>query len=145
MQALSQTERPIQIHTVSDGVETLAFLRREPPYQDAPRPDMILLDLNMPRKDGRELLADIKTDLDLKSIPVIVLTTSSAEQDRSIAYALHANCYVVKPADFKQFKAAIKAMEDFWFNVVALPAAEEAPNVAVPRNAAPPEMLRGAK
>ncbi len=125
-QALAQTERTIQIQTVSDGAEALAFLRRELPYQDALRPDIILLDLNMPRKDGRELLAEIKEDPHLKCIPVIVLTTSAAEQDRSTAYALHANCYVVKPPDFKQFKAVIKALEDFWFNVVAFPGGEEA-------------------
>jgi CheY-like chemotaxis protein len=120
-QALMQTERPVEVHTVSDGVEALAFLKQAPPFSEAERPDLILLDLNMPRKDGREVLSEIKVDSDFKCIPVIVFTSSSADQDLHIAYNLHANCYVVKPADFKRFKETVKSIEDFWFNTVAFP------------------------
>ena len=120
-QALSETKDPIEAHTVSDGVEALAFLRREGAYAEAPRPDLILLDLNMPRKDGRELLAEIKNDPEFATIPVIVLTSSSAEQDIAIAYKYHANCYVVKPPDFKKFRAVIQSIESFWFRNVAFP------------------------
>lgn len=119
--ALQQNKRPPRVHTVNDGVEALAFLRREEGYADAPRPDIILLDLNMPRKDGRELLAEIKNDRKLQRIPVIVLTSSGADQDVAQAYALHANCYIVKPVDFNKFKEVLKAMEDFWFDHVTLP------------------------
>ena len=106
---------------VDDGEKALRFLRRHGEYADAPRPDLILLDLNLPRKDGREVLEEIKTDLDLQTIPVVVLTTSEAEQDVLRAYALHANCYISKPVDFKQFVLAVKAIENFWFTVVKLP------------------------
>ena len=133
-QALQQTERPVEVHTVSDGVEALAFLRQEPPFTAAPRPEIIFLDLNMPRKDGREVLGEIKSDRDLKCIPVIVFTSSSADQDLHTAYSLHANCYVVKPADFKRFKETVKAIEDFWFNAVALPSLEPAANAAAAEN-----------
>jgi CheY-like chemotaxis protein len=109
------------VHAVHDGVEALAFLRREGKYSEAPRPDIILLDLNMPRKDGRELLAEIKHDENLQSIPVIVLTSSSAEQDIRNAYSLHANCYITKPADFDRFKEVIRAIDNFWFLNVTLP------------------------
>ncbi|HEY3378107.1 MAG TPA: response regulator [Armatimonadota bacterium] len=106
---------------VEDGVLALEFLRREGAYADAPRPDLILLDLNLPRKDGREVLAEIKTDPDLQTIPVVVLTTSEAEPDVLRAYALHANCYITKPVDFRQFLSVVKAIENFWFSVVKLP------------------------
>ena len=109
------------LSVVKDGVEAMAFLRKEGKYADAPRPDLILLDLNMPRKDGREVLAEVKSDDDLKIIPVVVLTTSKAEQDVVKAYGLHANCYISKPVDFDQFAAVIRAIEQFWFNVVLLP------------------------
>jgi two-component system response regulator len=109
------------LHIVNDGVEALAFLRRQPPYENVPRPDLILLDLNLPRKDGREVLADIKNDELLKRIPVVVLTTSRAEEDIFKAYGLHANCYVTKPVDFDQFAEVVKAIESFWFTIVALP------------------------
>ena len=105
-----------------DGVEALAFLRREGKYADAPRPDVILLDLNLPKKDGREVLEEIKADPSLARIPVVILTSSEAERDIVQAYALHANCYVTKPVDLDQFITVVKSIEDFWFTIVKLPA-----------------------
>jgi len=109
------------MHVAEDGVEAVAFLRREGKYADAPRPDLILLDLNLPKKDGREVLAEIKTDEDLKRIPVVVLTTSKAEQDIFRAYDQHANCYITKPVDLDQFIKIVKGIEEFWFTIVKLP------------------------
>ncbi len=106
---------------VDDGVEAMAFLRREGKYVKATRPDLILLDLNLPKKDGREVLAEIKADEQLRRIPVVVLTTSSAEQDILKMYDLHANCYITKPVDLNQFSAIVKAIEEFWFTIVKLP------------------------
>ena len=106
---------------VGDGVDALAYLRRERQYAAAPRPDIILLDLNLPRKDGREVLAEIKEDETLRTIPVVVLTTSQAEQDILRSYGLHANCYVTKPVDLDQFITVIKSIDDFWLGVVQLP------------------------
>jgi CheY-like chemotaxis protein len=106
---------------VSDGVEALAFLRREGKYAQATRPDLILLDLNLPRKGGREVLAEIKADDRLKRIPVVVLTTSQAEEDIARAYHLNANCYIAKPVDLDQFMRVVKTIEDFWLTVVRLP------------------------
>jgi len=108
---------------VEDGVQALQFLRREPPYAEAPRPDMIMLDLNLPRKDGREVLAEIKADENLKTIPIVVLTTSRAEQDVLRAYQLNANCYINKPVDFNQFLDVVRSIESFWLFVVTLPPA----------------------
>lgn len=110
-----------EIHVVEDGVQAMEFLRRKGTYASAPRPDLILLDLNLPRKNGREVLAEIKADEELRSIPVIVLTTSSAEEDILRAYNLHANCYVVKPVGFENFLKAVQSIRNFWFSVVALP------------------------
>ena len=110
-----------QLHVVEDGVAALDFLQRRPPHQDAPRPDLILLDLNLPKKDGREVLAAIKADASLKLIPVVILTTSQAEEDVIRAYALNANCYVTKPVDFLQFTRIVQAIESFWLTVVTLP------------------------
>lgn len=110
-----------EISVVNDGVEALAYLRREDRYADASRPDVILLDLNLPKKDGREVLAEIKQDPDLKCIPVVILTTSLAEQDIFKTYNLHANCYVNKPVDLERFMTVVKSIEMFWFNVVKLP------------------------
>lgn len=104
-----------------DGVEAMAFLRREGKYAGAPRPDLILLDLNLPRMDGREVLAAIKADERLRRIPVVVLTTSRAEQDVLRSYDLHVNCYVTKPIDLDQFITVVKTIEDFWLTVVVLP------------------------
>ena len=109
------------LHVVRDGVEALAFLRREPPYADAVRPDLILLDLNLPRKDGREVLAEVKADESLRTIPVVVLTTSQAEEDILRAYGLHANCYITKPVNFAGFVKMVRSLNDFWFTVVTLP------------------------
>jgi CheY-like chemotaxis protein len=109
------------LHNAVDGVEAMAFLRKEGKYADAPRPDVILLDLNMPRKDGREVLAEIKADPDLKRIPVVVLTTSAAEEDILATYDLHANSYITKPVDLDQFISIVRSIEDFWLAIVQLP------------------------
>jgi CheY-like chemotaxis protein len=106
---------------VTDGVEALAFLRREGKFSDAHRPDLILLDLNLPRKDGREVLAEVKKDPDFRRIPVVVLTTSQADEDVLNAYHLNANCYISKPVDLLQFMKVISAIENFWLTVVKLP------------------------
>jgi CheY-like chemotaxis protein len=110
-----------QLDVVHDGVEALAWLRREGAYAEAPRPDLILLDLNLPRKDGREVLAEIKSDPELRRIPVVILTTSGDERDVLAAYDLHANSYVVKPVDLDQFITIMKSIKDFWFQIVKLP------------------------
>ena len=109
------------LNTVEDGVQALAFLRRQGQFANAPRPDLIMLDLNLPRRDGREVLAEIKADQDLRTIPVVVLTTSRAEQDVLRAYNLHANCYITKPVDFEQFLDVVRSIESFWLFVVTLP------------------------
>ncbi len=109
-----------RLSVVGDGVEALAFLRREGPYGNAPRPDLILLDLNLPKKDGRDVLAEIKVDKDLKRIPVVVLTTSNAEKDVLRTNDLHANCYITKPVDFEQFVKVVKLIENFWFTIIKL-------------------------
>ena len=108
-------------HHVRDGVEAIDFLKRRGDYADMPRPDLILLDLNLPRKDGREVLEEIKEDRNLRMIPVVVLTTSSAEEDVLRSYGLHANCYIVKPIDLEQFLNVVKAIENFWVCIVKLP------------------------
>ncbi|RQP25186.1 response regulator [Piscinibacter terrae] len=110
-----------ELAVASDGVAALDYLLRRPPHENATRPDLILLDLNLPRKDGREVLAAIKADPSLRSIPVVVLTTSQAEEDVVRAYNLNANCYVTKPVDFAQFTRIVQAIEDFWLTVVTLP------------------------
>jgi len=120
-EALKDGRLSNRIHLAEDGVEALAFLHRNGKYGDAPRPDLILLDLNLPRKDGREVLEEIKADEDLKRIPVVVLSTSGAEQDIIKSYDLHANCYVCKPVDLTQFMKIVRSIEDFWFSIVRLP------------------------
>jgi two-component system, chemotaxis family, response regulator Rcp1 len=110
-----------RLHTVEDGEAALDFLHRRGVYANAARPDLILLDLNLPKKDGREVLADIKNDADLKLIPVVVLTTSVAEEDIARAYGLHANCYIAKPMDLGEFAKIVKSIDDFWFSIVKLP------------------------
>lgn len=110
-----------QLHVVPDGVEALAFLRGQGEHADAPRPGLILLDLNLPRKDGREVLEEIKSDASLRSIPVVVLTTSQAEEDILRSYNLHANAYVAKPVDFERFIDVIRQIDDFFVSVVKLP------------------------
>lgn len=109
------------LHVVKDGVEALEFLRREGPYENAPRPGLILLDLNLPRKDGREVLSEIKADAELRSIPVVVLTTSEAEEDILRSYSLYANAYVTKPVDFDRFIEVVRQIDDFFVTVVKLP------------------------
>ena len=126
LEALKDGKVNNHLSVVEDGVEALAFLRREGKYADASRPDLILLDLNLPKKDGREVLAEIKTDEDLKRIPVVVLTTSKAEKDILRTYNLHANCYISKPVDFDQFVIVVRLIEDFWFTIVKLPRGEGA-------------------
>jgi two-component system, chemotaxis family, response regulator Rcp1 len=123
VEALKEGKVHNHLSVVSDGVEALAFLRNQGPYSDAPRPDLMLLDLNLPKKDGREVLAEIKDDPSLRRIPVVVLTTSEAEADVLKSYALHANCYITKPVDLEQFIHVIGTIEDFWLTIVKLPAA----------------------
>jgi len=120
-EALADTKIPYRMQTVGDGLHAMRYLRKEDKYTEAQRPDIILLDLNLPVKDGREVLAELKADKSLCQVPVIVLTTSSREADINAAYGLNANCYIVKPIDFNEFCNVIKAIENFWFNVVSLP------------------------
>ena len=115
----SRTES--EIHVVEDGIQAMAFLRQELPYTKAPRPDLVLLDLNLPRKDGYKVLTEMKADPDLRRIPVIVLTTSTAEADIDRCYESHANCYIAKPVDFDEFERVIQEIESFWFQCATLP------------------------
>jgi CheY-like chemotaxis protein len=123
IEALKDFKVRNNVSVVEDGVQALQFLRRQAPYGEAPRPDMIMLDLNLPRKDGREVLAEIKADENLKAIPIVVLTTSRAERDVLRAYQLNANCYINKPVDFNQFLDVVRSIESFWLFVVTLPPA----------------------
>ena len=109
------------LHVVDDGEKAMAFLRREGLYTDALQPDLILLDLNLPKKDGRQVLAEIKADDNLRRIPVVILTTSRAEEDVLKSYNLHANCYIAKPIDLNQFLNVVRSIEDFWLSIVVLP------------------------
>jgi chemotaxis family two-component system response regulator Rcp1 len=120
-EAFRDANGSIRLHVVSDGVEAMAFLRQEGPHADALRPDLILLDLNLPRMDGREVLAHVKTDDDLKMIPVVILTTSEAEADIVKSYRLQANCYLVKPVLFDDFVSLVRSINDFWLTKVRLP------------------------
>ena len=120
-EAFKEDKLKNKLSVVNDGEEAMAFLRREGQYADAPRPDIILLDLNMPKKDGREVLAEIKEDPELKRIPVVILTTSKAEEDILRTYDLHANCYITKPVDLSQFMTIVKYIKDFWLSIVKLP------------------------
>ena len=121
MEALKDAKVNNNLNWVKDGVEAMTFLRRQDEYTDAPRPDVILLDLNLPKKDGREVLADIKGDDDLRRIPVVILTVSSAEEDIMKTYNLHANCYIQKPLDLGQFIEVVKSIQSFWLSIVKLP------------------------
>jgi CheY-like chemotaxis protein len=120
-EALKEGKVLNSLHVVRDGIEALAFLRHEGQYAKMPHPDIILLDLNLPRMDGRELLAKIKVDPNLLRIPVVILTTSRANEDIIKSYDLHANCYITKPVSMVQFITVIKSMEEFWFTIVKLP------------------------
>jgi len=121
IEALRDAKVANNLHVARDGEEALRFLRREDEYDDKPRPDLVLLDLNMPRKDGREVLAEMKADPLMKRIPVVVLTTSQSEDDVAAAYNLSANCYVAKPVDLDQFLGVVRAIDDFWLSLVKLP------------------------
>lgn len=125
-EALKEGKIRNNLHHAKDGVEALQFLRREGPHANAPTPDIVLLDLNLPKKDGRQVLAEMKADDALKTIPVVVLTTSEAEQDILRSYALHANCYVTKPVDLEKFISIVRAIESFWLAVVKLPSSPTA-------------------
>ena len=121
LEALNNSKLQVKIHVVSDGMTAMTFLRREGEYAGAQRPDLILLDLNLPRMDGREVLKEIREDPELTDIPVVILTTSEDEEDILKAYLLHANCYITKPIDFSQFTRIIKQIEGFWLQLVKLP------------------------
>lgn len=120
-EALNEARVSNRLHVASDGVEAMQFLRREGKYANAPRPDLVLLDLNLPRMDGRQVLAEIKSDPKLKTVPVIVLTTSDAECDVLKSYSSHANCYLVKPVDVDSFFEQVRSLEGFWLAVVKFP------------------------
>ena len=125
-EALKDSRIHVRLSVAKDGVEAIEFLRRQGRYAAATRPDLVLLDLNLPRKNGGEVLQEIKADESLKTIPVVVLTTSKADQDVARVYNLHANCYIVKPVDFHQFTTVVRSIEAFWFAIVKLPR-EESP------------------
>jgi CheY-like chemotaxis protein len=120
-EALKDGKVSNHLSVAQDGVEALRFLRREGPYADAPRPDVVLLDLNLPKKDGRQVLQEMKADPALRTIPVVILTSSDAERDITAAYDLQAACYVTKPVDLDQYINVLRAIEDFWFSIVKLP------------------------
>jgi chemotaxis family two-component system response regulator Rcp1 len=121
LEALKTAKVANHLTVVNDGVEALAHLRRQGPYLNAATPDLILLDLNLPKKDGREVLAEIKTDEGLRKIPVVILTTSAAQEDIARTYSSHANCYITKPVDLDEFFRVVKSIEDFWLTLVKLP------------------------
>lgn len=120
-EALTEGKVMNRLYVATDGEQAVDFLRRRPPYQNVPQPDLILLDLNLPKKDGREVLTEIKTDTCLRKIPVVILTTSQDEQDVLRAYDLNCNCYITKPVDLAQFIHVVKAIDNFWLSVVTLP------------------------
>jgi CheY-like chemotaxis protein len=120
-EALKENKVLNNLHVVEDGVSAMQFLHRQGNYQNAARPDLVLLDLNLPKKDGREVLAEIKADVDLRRIPVVMLTVSKAEEDIVKAYNLHVNCYITKPIDLDRFIEVVRAIEDFWLTIVKLP------------------------
>jgi two-component system, chemotaxis family, response regulator Rcp1 len=120
-EALDESKIVNSLSVVSDGQQAMAFLRRQGVYADAARPDLIVLDLNLPKKDGREVLAEIKSDPDLRRIPVVILTSSGAEEDVMKSYNLHANCFISKPVDLERFLAVVKTIENFWVSIVRLP------------------------
>ena len=119
--SMKKSKLSTKLHVVEDGIEALDFLRREGKYADAPRPDLILLDLNLPRMDGRTFLAEMRADNGLRSIPVVILTTSEAEEDVVKSYRLGANCYITKPVGLTEFTRVVNSIEEFWFTIVRLP------------------------
>jgi two-component system, chemotaxis family, response regulator Rcp1 len=120
-EAFKECKTKIDLNYVTDGVEAIRYLKQQPPYENMPTPDLILLDLNLPKRDGREVLEEIKSDNFLKRIPVVILTTSNAEQDIMRSYNLHVNCYINKPVDFDRFFDIIQKIEEFWLNIAVLP------------------------
>lgn len=120
-EALRDAKIHNRLHTVVDGIEAMKFLRREGEYAQSPRPDLMLLDLNLPKKSGREVLAEVKADPTLRAIPVVVFTTSQSDEDILRSYDLHANCFITKPVDFTQFAVIVNRIEEFWFSIVRLP------------------------
>lgn len=120
-EALADSKLLVELHVAENGMEAMEFLRHIGAYSEAPTPDLVLLDLNLPLKDGREVLAEVKADPHLRSIPVVVLTTSQAEEDVLRAYGLHANCYITKPVDFESFVNVVRSIQQFWFSIVTLP------------------------
>jgi CheY-like chemotaxis protein len=120
-EAFRHANSSLTLHVVRDGVEAMSFLRQEGDYDHAPRPDLVLLDLNLPKMDGREVLAEIKVDEDLKTIPIVILTTSDAAEDVMKSYELQANCYLCKPVEFEAFERLVKSINDFWLTKVELP------------------------
>jgi len=124
-EAFRDANQQIRLHVASDGVEAMAFLRRQGTHHDAPRPDLILLDLNLPKMDGRQVLAHIKEDKDLKTIPTVILTTSESEADIAKSYQLQANCYLSKPVQLDAFESLVKSINDFWLTKVKLPQQEK--------------------
>jgi CheY-like chemotaxis protein len=136
-EALRDSKLTLKLHVVEDGEKALQFMRREKPYEDMPRPDLVLLDLNLPRIDGREVLKIVKADEKLRDIPIVVVTTSDAEADIVRSYNLGANCYITKPIGLDQFLNVVKALEDFWFTVVKLPSGKQAGSLFLPRPEGP--------
>jgi len=121
IEALKESKIMNNMHVADDGIEALSFLKKEGIYKDKPRPDLIILDLNLPKKDGREVLGEIKSDDSLKQIPIVILTTSEAEEDIIKSYELHANCYITKPVNMEQFIKVVSSVGEFWFSIVMLP------------------------
>lgn len=138
IEALKEAKVLNELMVVKDGIEALSLLCRQGQYAHAARPDLILLDLNLPKKDGREVLAEIKAHEDLKQIPVVILTSSQDEQDVLTSYNLHANCYITKPVDLEQFITVVKSIENFWLGIVLLPKKWEEPGDVRDTNANPP-------
>ena len=124
VEALKESKIINNLNVVDDGIEALSYLQKEGIYKDKPRPDLIILDLNLPKKDGREVLGEIKSEDSLKQIPIVILTTSEAEEDIIKSYELHANCYITKPVNMEQFIKVVKSVSDFWFSIVMLPPGE---------------------
>lgn len=120
-EALNESKMANHLHVVEDGIAAMEFLLRQGQYADVPRPDLIMLDLNLPRKDGRQVLAEIKADPDLRPIPIVILTTSDADEDILRTYHLHANCYITKPVVFEKFIKVVRSIKEFWFTIVRLP------------------------
>ena len=120
-EAFTDAKVRLNLHVVMDGAKAMAFLKREAQYADAPRPDLILLDLNLPKKDGRQVLKEIKENPELSSIPVVILTTSASQTDIRLSYQLHANCYITKPVNLEGFLKVVKSIDNFWLTVVKLP------------------------